>query len=173
MSLAAMSKLSGYSQTFVANVRGGTAEKNALLALAAARAIVNRLPLPSSPVADQGEYFVTQFKAQVEQLAGEINELVVIGLPQTIEFVKTLWKMRYKVVHPTGRLFPNGQDNFMSFLGLSSLVTPELARLIVLNENELLVAVNGFTDLLDDLVPMPCEAGENNKALSGPDTSLC
>lgn len=154
MSLAALSKLSGFSQGFLPTVRGGTKDRNSLIALAVARAVVDRLALPSSPVEDFNAYFSGQYKGQVEQLTGEINELVTVDIPQALEYVCVLWKMRYKTLHPSGRLFSNGQDNFMSFLGLSSLMTADFAKLVVLNEADLLHMSNGFRDLLCDLVPI-------------------
>lgn len=164
MSISSMAKLSGLSQEFITTVRGGTREKNAIVALACARAVLDRLQMPSAPVENSVEYFTTQYKEQIATLIGEINEMCVIDFEQAIDFINTLWKMKYKFVFPQGRLFSNYVSSFATFLGLSSLVTPELFKIIDSEEKELVRLTNGFIDLLGDLAPLPADKTPEQKS---------
>lgn len=164
MSIAKIACLSQASQSFLVTVRGGNRERNNLISIAAARAIVDRLQLPSSAVADANEYFAAQFTESVEKFIGEINELVVLDLKGTCERVCEIWKLRYRVLFPVGRIYA-GDNQLATFLGLSGVLSKELNETIVLKENDLVRLSNGFADMLRDLCPMDDVQGRQDVAL--------
>ena len=55
-------------------------QRSTLIAMAIARAIAMRLPLPSSPVSGLPMYFATTFDMQVSELISEYNEHLIIDV---------------------------------------------------------------------------------------------
>lgn len=79
-------------------------QRSTLIAMAIARAIAMRLPLPSSPVSGLPMYFATTFDIQVSELISEYNEHLIIDVRLARDLVYKFYKLRYDIVY-TGDAF--------------------------------------------------------------------
>lgn len=70
-----------------------------LLALALARFIAYKLPIPVEAVPDPYIYFTTALKMGVDRDAAVFNERLVISMEAVAETTRRLWLVRYMLVH--------------------------------------------------------------------------
>lgn len=74
-------------------------ERSDLLQVSLARSIGYKLPIPTEPVEDAGQFFHDTFRDSVERTLAEMNERVVFDLGEITNCVGALWLFRYRAVH--------------------------------------------------------------------------
>lgn len=142
-----VTKLSQASQTFINQLGSGD-----LTQIALAKAIANKLPLPSQEVTDASEYFATNCSKSVKESVSTINELIVVDTKNVLDMVATFFKARLATLFPADKLYCIGETDCESdFFGYSSSISPELLAKCKTNSKQLVMLVNGFTVVLKEI----------------------
>lgn len=69
-----------------------------------AATIAYRLPLPTGAVHRPEEWFLVNCLAGYEDVAGRLNEYLVMDINEVDKVVRTIWLLRYRILHtPTRR----------------------------------------------------------------------
>ena len=162
MSFYSIVSLTGQSRNFLEALRAGSADKNMLIAAAVARAIVDRLHMPSSPVESCVEHYEQQCRDVVKSLVGQITEITLIDTKLTQQYTRDIWNLRYRVLHPFDKLFLNPDLPFESYLGFNTSIASDFVKCISDNAETAVLFTNGFTDLINEICPV-VKPEETNK----------
>lgn len=148
-----LSLLSEASRSFLNTVRSGSKEQNSVIAAAVAKAISDSIQIPTSAVDNFTEYFTAQIEGSAKEMIGKVNEINLIDTRLTLEYVRNLTNIRYRLVYPQDKIFTAQSCEFATFFGVGTLVSREFDSLIEKNVNELVRLYNGFTVVLKEFKP--------------------
>ena len=162
-------RVSDQTRSFLNRARIGFPDEGKVIALALARAVVDRLPLPTSPVEDSSIYYTGQAEGLAQELIGNVNEVFVIDTNQALTFTRELWRAKYRILFPQGPLFDSSACQIAAFLGLSSSLSEEFVKLTQTHVTRLTLLANGFADALRDICPAAApEAAQDSPVDGGP-----
>lgn len=117
------------------------ADRSKVFEVLIAEAVAARMDLPTSPVEDVRQYFMTHHKVDVITKLSKVNELQVIDVDRTTELTYKTWLLRYRLVFEMcsstcGRLLNHAVEaNVLS-------MDPEHRRVITENKD---VFLNHYT----------------------------
>lgn len=145
-----ITKLSEPSKQFLQSI--SVMANTALVEASVAKAIANRLQLPSSPVNDTSDYYVSTILVQARVFVGQINELRVFDVQSLLNQVRTMWLCRYNILYPKSKIYLiAGCDADEHFFGFAPFLTKQLDEAINANLAQTINCLNGFTQIFDDL----------------------
>jgi hypothetical protein len=81
-------------------------ERSKLFAVALARAIAMRLPLPTAPVNSVNVHYTQNFDQEVIKLIAGFNEHLVLDVKMVMEQTFNFYRLRYDMVHDASRFSP-------------------------------------------------------------------
>lgn len=145
----AITHLSSESKDFLQSIG---LSNTILVEAAVAKAIANRLQLPSAPVTDTGDFYVSTVLVQAREFVSQINELRVFDLQSLLNQVRTFWLCRYNILFPKSKIYLiAGCDADEHFFGFAPFLTKDLDT--ALNENVVMTIklLNGFTQVFEEL----------------------
>lgn len=148
-----LSLLSEASRSFLNTVRSGSKEQNAVIAAAVAKAISDSIQIPTSAVDNFTEYFTAQIEGVAKEAIGKVNEVNLIDTRLTLEYVRNLTNIRYRLVYPQDKIFAAQSCAFATFFGVGTLISKEFDEIIDKNVLELVRLYNGFTIVLKEFNP--------------------
>lgn len=150
-----LSVLKPQSQEFISKVKSST---SASTSIAIARAISMRLSMPGSEVDDKDFYYIENLSSFTREVVGKLNEILVIDVAKVLEYTKMFWNIRYTTCHAKAKLFPvNGCTSANDVYGFGTVVIKDAAQVIEQDHFNICVMVNGFYDVLLDLLVTEAE----------------
>lgn len=145
-----ITKLSDSSKQFLQSV--SVLANNTLVEASVAKAIANRLQLPSAPVNDISDYYVCTILVQARVFVGQINELRVFDVQSLLNQVRTMWLCRYNILYPKSKIyFIADCDADEHFFGFAPFLTKQLDDAINADLVQTINCLNGFSQIFDDL----------------------
>jgi hypothetical protein len=151
-------KLNQGSRQFLQSLRSGDADRTAITAMAIARAVNDRLQVPTSAVDNPYEHFEQQMRPQAETLIGQILEVVPFANKQltslAVKYTESLYLIQYRIVFPSGRLYASPEAPLASYLGINGFVNMPDHDIMHKNISAIIEQANGFIDVLEELVPL-------------------
>lgn len=151
-------KLNPGSRQFLQSLRSGDADRSAVTAMAIARAVNDRLQVPTSAVENPYEHFEQQMRPQAETLIGQLLEVIPFANKQltemAVKYTEKLYLIQYRIVFPSGRLFASNEAPLASYLGINGFVNMPDHDIMHKNIKVIIEQANGFIDVLEELVPV-------------------
>ena len=94
--------------TNIEKIPDATIDSSTTITVVTALTTATQLPLPSSPVEDDREYWVTNCAPQAAQMIEEMNEYCVLDIDVAVRLTRDFWRNRYALVFtPTSRVALN------------------------------------------------------------------
>lgn len=139
-------KLSPMSQTFISRLQAGNATN-----IAAARAVANKLPLPSFEVTSVQDHYQSTVEDGARKLVSDLNEIVMINARDVLTMVETFWKVRYFTVFPPKTLMPMASNCISNFMGFGAQLPQGMIEDIKCGGESIVRSLNGFTTIICEL----------------------
>lgn len=139
-------KLSPMSQTFVGRLQAGNATN-----IAAARAVANKLPLPSFEVESIQDHYQSAVYENARSLVSDLNEIVSINARDVLGMVEVFWKVRYFTVFPPKTVMPLASNCISNFMGFGAQLPQGIIEDIKCGGEAIVRSLNGFTTVLCEL----------------------
>ena len=117
------------------------------ITLASAFAIARGLPMPSSPVDNPDNYFLTTSSLGLIQLIDNINEACIIDRHAARAAVKSFWMVRYYSLFPAEWVPEDGYDFFCSVSKVPAYFTKEQYALLCENKTAVLSVADTLTKI--------------------------
>lgn len=152
------------------------ADRGFVLAIAVARAVAYRLPVPSSPVDNAQTYFKHTHLADVEQMLSEVNEQVVLNIDVATNLISGMWLFKYRLVYDCQNKAVRTFLDALIKTGTREL-PPQVSEILIRYSQQ------DNTDILDtitsaalsaitgDSVPLPATVSNEDDAASGADSA--
>lgn len=119
--------------------------------IGAAKAIANKLPIPSFQVQSTTDHYKTTVWGIARSLTSQLNEVVPIRATEVVELVENFWKARYAAVFPPEILFKNEKDHYGTFMGFGETLPGNVTEKLYTCCCDLIDVVNGFTKVIGDI----------------------
>ena len=116
-----------------------------------AKAIANKLQLPSSEVKEPAAHYTTFCLGQARTLLSRVNELKVVDISATLEYIRIFWLCRYNILFPTKVYLIAGCDADEHFFGFAQFLTKEIDETIEANLIETIKVLNGFSQIVQEI----------------------
>lgn len=139
-------KLSPMSREFVGKLR-----PSPLLNIAAAKAIANKLPLPSFEVEDVVGYYNQSVRTTANTFVSQLNEVVYLNSNEVSELVASFWKARYLTANPLNNILVVNQNVIHFFMGYGSSIAHDVIKTIESNGQEAIIMLRGLCVVIDEL----------------------
>ena len=115
--------------------------------LATAFSIARGLPMPSTPVDNPDNYFLTTSSLGLIQLIDNVNEVCVIDRHAARAAVKSFWMVRYHALFPAAWVPEDGYDFFCSVSKVPAYFTKEQYALLCENKAAVLRVADALTQV--------------------------
>ena len=145
-----ISKLSLDSQNFLSSAASSGATRSLAFSIAAARAIANRLPLPSSKVEDLENYFSMTLKVDVLSTINVLNELFVIDCEKVTGLVENFYELRYSNLFPDEYFFSTKEMPLSGFFSMPKYLPEVVIDEIVKNISVVSFYFSNINKLLNE-----------------------
>lgn len=153
--MLSITNLTPRSQDFISSVKSSTSMETSI---AIARAISMRLSMPGSEIDDKDFYFIENLSTYTREVVGKLNELIIVDVSKVLEYTKMFWNIRYTACHVKAKMFPvPGCTSPNDVYGFGTVVIKEVAQAIEKDHFNICVMVNGFHDVLLDLLVVEVE----------------
>lgn len=116
-----------------------------------AKAIANKMQLPSSEVTDCDSHYTSFCLGQARTLLSRVNELKVFDLAKVQEYIRIFWLCRYNILFPKKVYLIAGCDADEHFFGFAQYLTKEIDETIEANLIETINTINGFTQIIEEI----------------------
>lgn len=151
MSAYMLTKLCKESQNFIASVASSGSSRSLAMTIAAARAVSNALPIPSSPVEDFSNYFSMTHQLSVLDAVNRLNEIFVLDVEKITQLAKDFYAIRYENVYPSKTFFYTRDNPIAGFFSMQKYVNNDVITCICEQGNLVSVYLNALVTLLQEI----------------------
>lgn len=156
-----LAKLSPMSQTFIGRLQPGSATN-----IAAARAVANKLPLPSFEVKSIDEQYHASVYETARSLISDLNEVATINARDVLAMVEMFWKVRYYTLFPPKNIMPMANGCISNFMGFGAHIPQGMLEDIKCGGEGIVRSLNGFCNVLCDLTDAKIDKPDENSMAS-------
>lgn len=137
--------------------------------IAAAKAVANKLPLPSFEIANTQDHYTSTVYDIARSMVSNLNEVATINAREVLALTESFWKARYHTVFPPKNLMICPGDCVSNFMGFGTQLPQGVIEDIKCGGEDLVRQLNGFNFVLGDLTgDAVTQSGAQNESQAVP-----
>lgn len=123
-----------------------------MVAVAAARAIIFKLPMPAAKVESPSAAYDESALVYVRDKISCFSDMFPIDAGRTLELARKFWMLRYNVTYPSELVFASGDAPSTSFMfGFGDVFADTELTFVKTNMRQLAILTNKFVKVLSDV----------------------
>lgn len=147
-----LTKLSPDSFQFIKTLTGQGSKSSELVAMAIARAIVFKLPMPAAKLDSPADGYTEQALPYIRAKISLLSDMFAMDASRTLELARKFWMMRYGATYPSEFVFAlAGTPTISYMLGFGEVFSDIEITTIKENMQVLAVLTNNFVKVLNDI----------------------
>lgn len=146
-----LSKLNSESCHFLTTITKQSGDLKELTNLAIAKAIANRVDIPTSRVQSPKACYIDTVMAQVRCIVSDLSDCITFDAQLVAEYVCVFWTARYSMAFPPLIVFTGVEDSESYFMGYGNIIAPKEISLMRNNSECLTNMLNAMTSILCQL----------------------